>query len=300
MNSPATSQSLTQFREWLNSQGIPEDVAKPRRAGFFIEEDGSIESLNKRWLAGEEVSWLGGPAPLEGAWPVNADGKPLAHVATLSLHVEFDKELDFDDLDVGETIDGSPRSGYLTVFHDLEAYGATWDDPSSWLAKWYTVYDIPSQRFPLVSPPAEVDTPTEVFQMGRFVPGYSIVSPDDVHGEIFERYELAYQEYLRQWQKLRKPNQGPPLRDDYPVPLTALYAHSYAGFDTANNELLPEVLPKDIDNEFNYYVCLAQIESWTTLTEWFGDASPLEVWIAFADLGLGDLHKNWCLTRTEA
>ena len=111
MNSPATSQSLTQFREWLNSQGIPEDVAKPRRAGFFIEEDGSIESLNKRWLAGEEVSWLGGPAPLEGAWPVNADGKPLAHVATLSLHVEFDEKLDFDELVVGEVVDGSPRSG---------------------------------------------------------------------------------------------------------------------------------------------------------------------------------------------
>ncbi|MGP5234660.1 hypothetical protein, partial [Corynebacterium casei] len=115
-------------------------------AGFFIEEDGTTESLNRRWLAGDEVSWLGGPAPLEGAWPVNANGKPLAHVATLSLHVEFDKELDFDDLDVGETIDGSPRSGYLTVFHDLEAYGASWDDPSSWLVKWYTAYDIPSQR----------------------------------------------------------------------------------------------------------------------------------------------------------
>ena len=77
MNSPATSQSLTQFREWLNSQGIPEDVAKPRRAGFFIEEDGSIESLNKRWLAGEEL-WLGGPAPSREL-ACQCRWQPLAH-----------------------------------------------------------------------------------------------------------------------------------------------------------------------------------------------------------------------------
>lgn len=63
MKSPATSQSLTQFREWLNSQEIPEDVAKPRRAGFFIEEDGTTESLNRRWLAGDEVPGSAGQHP---------------------------------------------------------------------------------------------------------------------------------------------------------------------------------------------------------------------------------------------
>lgn len=106
--------------------GDPRRCGKATTRRIFIEENGSIESLNERWLAGDEVSWLGGPAPLEGSWPVNADGKPLAHVATLCLHIEFDEELDFDDLDIGEIVDGSPRSGYLTVYHDLEGHGATW------------------------------------------------------------------------------------------------------------------------------------------------------------------------------
>ncbi|MDT1847563.1 DUF1963 domain-containing protein, partial [Acinetobacter baumannii] len=46
-------------------------------------------------------------------------------------------------------------------------------------------------------------------------------------------------------------------------------------------------------------VLLAEIESWTTLNGWFGDASSLEIWMRRDDLRARRFSECWCIIRTD-
>ena len=61
-------------------------------------------------------------------------------------------------------------------------------------------------------------------------------------------------------------------------------------------EILPEVLPIVPGDS---YRLIADIESWTTLAGWFGDASPLEGWMRQSGLDAANFEKVWCIIRTD-
>lgn len=65
----------------------------------------------------------------------------------------------------------------------------------------------------------------------------------------------------------------------------------------ATEEILPPALPLTRDEDS--YVLFAEIESWTTLSGWFGDASSLEVWMRATDLRELGFDQCWCIIRTD-
>ena len=133
---PANGTDLDQFTDRLTDGPIDATDAEPKRAAFFIESNASgisgIEELAAAWTAGEEVSWLGGPAPIDGEWPVNDDGEPLSHIGTLSLET-VTQGIPEDERDsVSDCLALLPEGGYFSFFHDLRAYGDTESSPNSW------------------------------------------------------------------------------------------------------------------------------------------------------------------------
>lgn len=299
---PATGTDLDQFTDWLTDGPIDETEAETKRAAFFIESNASgIEELAAAWTAGEEVSWLGGPAPIDGEWPVNDDGEPLSHIGTLSLET-VTQGIPEDERDsVSDCIALLPEGGYFSFFHDLRAYGDTESSPNSWRVVYCSDVD---DRQPLSPDAVPEDTRPARLQIGELAQGLSILPPldnsstvtdqyaggHDPGGAQFEEYNAKYEEYLSQWNTMRG-------RDGrHLIPCSALCAHSSISDVIAKKEYLPSAYPKDPDDE---YVLLAQFESWTTLDGWFGDAAPLEYWIKRSDLHLGDYHKVWALIRTD-
>ncbi|WP_309066693.1 DUF1963 domain-containing protein [Microbacterium sp.] len=75
--------------------------------------------------------------------------------------------------------------------------------------------------------------------------------------------------------------------------MSHLYGHSWKGAAGAR-DVLAEVLPLTPGGE---YVLLLDLESWTHLEGWFGDAGHLEVWIRRSDLAARDFGRAWCLMR---
>lgn len=80
------------------------------------------------------------------------------------------------------------------------------------------------------------------------------------------------------------------------VPVTHSYGHSQNGA-RAIREVLAEVLP--LSEQDDEHRLLFDIESWTHLEGWFGDAAPLEVWMRQSDLEVRAFDRAWCLTRTD-
>lgn len=83
---------------------------------------------------------------------------------------------------------------------------------------------------------------------------------------------------------------------DYAIPTTHAYGYSSRGHHAATLDILPGVLPLAEGDE---YRLLLEIEGWTVLEGWFGDAGSLEVWMRQSDLDAGALENAWCLIRTD-
>jgi len=79
-------------------------------------------------------------------------------------------------------------------------------------------------------------------------------------------------------------------------PVSHVYGHSQHGEINAR-ALLDEVLP--LTQPGDEHRLLLDLESWTTLESWFGDAGSLEVWMRQTDLQTRDCTKAWCLIRTD-
>lgn len=157
-----------------------------------------------------------------------------------------------------------PAAGYLEVFHDGAGTGAlTWH-------KGGRTYPAPN--------------PTDAYQRGTFRAAHSIASPNDrfeLPDSAFAAYDLLYSD----WQGALIHERG--RKGEFNS--TLLGGHSSTGAAVALDELLPD---KD-------FALLAEIESWTTLEWWFGDACPLEVWIRPADLAAGDFGRAEVLIRAD-
>lgn len=202
--------SRSRIVDWLRSPEID--------AGFLADglkfslllldqyESGIARLLAEREELGE-LSWLGGPAlgPLD--WPRNADGEPLAHIATILLdevHALFESP-DVGEPDWPEAGARLPASGYLEVFHHLGTYGNPEDDGTGgWLVRHVTAAggDIP----PMVDAPDDLELPHEVCQPVLLGTGFSVpravdfVEADDSTFAAAERAEEEANAAWTAWQ----------------------------------------------------------------------------------------------------
>ncbi|MEX3566051.1 DUF1963 domain-containing protein [Micrococcus endophyticus] len=285
---------------WLDQMSLDSAEVPPRQSPVLSEDsfDEGPEELVGLWESGAQISWLGGPAAVDGAWPQNVDGDPCWHVATFHLgdaHAALG-----DPRERGwpsDVADLLPDHGYMQIFHDLTTYGmdAVDGERGGWLVSW-SADDDPASRPALVAAPESSSAPDEAFQMGVFLPGWSIPCPLDLYGgedARFERAEAAVSALDLAWLNQRMPGE----KHRYPTPSTRLMGYSSTGEEAAVTEYLPNVLP--LDQAGDEYVLLAEIESWTTLNGWFGDASSLEVWMRKSDLAARRFNCCWCIIRTD-
>lgn len=262
-------------------------------AGF---ESGPAELLIGAREGWELGSWLGGPAvdTGEGVWPTNADGRPLAHVANIQLGNSIGVVNNGSERWWTEAEEGLPGSGVLQVFHDLETYGyeAIDEQTRGWRINWLPDPDTTV----LAMPPQDAPNPTEACQMVMPLSAHSVPSANDAidtPDDVFEAVEFVQQAVQRAWAAQR----SHALRRDSSVTMSHVYGNSQAGNCTAVEEVLPVVRP--LRSGTDRYRLLLDIESWTTLGGWFGDASPLEVWIRQSDLDEHSFDQAWCLIRTD-
>jgi len=277
-------------RVWVEQHGL--DPRLIRWSPVLSEQSfpPGEEELREYFLTGAWISWLGGPAagPLPD-WPRRTDGQALAHVATIDL-ADVDGVLDGQGKDTWEGLsEGLPVTGLLEVFHDLETYGYEPEDSKDggWLVRWVADPD----RSLLVSPPEDDPSPEPACQVVMSLPGWTLPSAMDAIGASdFESCETAETEIRASWVVQRTRKEG------HPIPFSHVYGHSQTGEYIAR-EILEKALPlKDLDDG---YVLLLDLESWTTLSGWFGDASQLEVWIRSSDLEASMFDDVWCIIRTD-
>lgn len=286
--------------EWLGHRGVDLGSFTPKQTSVFSErsfEPGEAE-LAEWWDSGAHVSWLGGPAALHDAWPRDASGRPLAHVATFHLadvHAALGEPQERTWPARARAL--LPSSGYLQVFHDLQSYGYDAADPGGlpWCVT-FTPDDRPSDRPALMESPDDLDVPHAITQVGLFLPGWCIPSPLDVPGLTQPRFTAADEATATldlAWMRQRRPDE----RHQHAIPSTRMLGYSSSGDALAKNEILPHVLP--MSDHGDAYILLLEIESWTTLNGWFGDASSLEVWMRLSDLRGRAFDQAWCLIRTD-
>lgn len=132
-------------------------------------------------------------------------------------------------------------------------------------------------------------------QPGLFMPGFTLPSSlehgaDQAHS--FEHHEVLVEELAGSWQVQRglEPTPG------WAIPFTHVYGHSSSGSAVPLDEVLPEALPLDGGDEHRLVL---EIESWTALNGWFGDAASLEVWMRDSDLAQRRFDHAWCMVRTD-
>lgn len=286
-----------QIQAWLQA-GPPEAQRLLEQVAFSpVLSDQSFspgdEELRELWGTGGWVSWLGGPAaaPLD-RWPRTVDGTALAHVLTLDL-ADLSGVVD----DQGKTVwlglrEGLPTDGVLEVFHDLRTFGydATDRDTGAWVVRW--VAD--PARTELVEPPPEADTPSAVCQVVLALPGFTLPPAADAAGgpeEDFETAQALEESLQRAWLAQRTGStQG------HPIPASHVYGHSQHG-EIHARALLAKVLPLSVPGDEHRLVL--DLESWTALEGWFGDAGNLEVWMRGSDLESRRFDHAWCLIRTD-
>ncbi|WBL18790.1 DUF1963 domain-containing protein [Citricoccus sp. NR2] len=247
-----------------------------------------------------ELSWFGGPAiePLS-EWPRTDQGEPLAHIATIFLP-EVQAMIESDDLseeDWPEPGARLPESGYLEVFHHLETYGNPEDDGTQgWLVR-HVPWAVDADSFPaLVSPPDDLDTPSEVCQAVWVHGGFSVPRAVDFTDDSDERFEAAERvesELYATWMFNR--TLGKKVKEPL-IPFSHLYGHSDSGTEYAL-DILQEVRPLRRDGD--RHILLLSVESWTFFDGWFGDAGNFEVWIRESDLRDGSFDQSWCMIRTD-
>ena len=114
----------------------------------------------------------------------------------------------------------------------------------------------------------------------------------DDQAHSFEQHDELVEELAGSWQVQRglEPTPG------WTIPFTHVYGHSSSGSAVPLDEVLPEALPLEGEDEHRLVL---EIESWTTLNGWFGDASSLEVWMRASDLAQRRFDHAWCMIRTD-
>lgn len=282
--------------EWLDS--LPQDTSALRRdiawSPVFSEQPckPGRAQLDRMWRFDEGPSWLGGPAllPLD-EWPRRRDGKPLAHVASFNLHDLSSASAPEDKAAWPRHGEGLPTTGYLEVFHDLVdtyGWGAEDRDAGGWLVRWVPE-PVPKQ---LADPPADVDLPTDACQAGIFLPGWSSRPPLDFRSDraSYDAAQAVQEAVRRGWSAQRTGT-----AEEVPPPVTHVYGYSQNASDPALG-VLRDVLPLGEEDE---YRLLLDIESFTHLDGWFGDAASLEVWMRDSDLSARRFDQAWCITRTD-
>lgn len=250
------------------------------------------QELREVWPEGAQLCWFGGPAaaPLD-RWPRNADGEPLAHVVALDLAMVDGTAHRNDKATWPDLREGLPKIGVLEVFHDLQSFGFEAEDKSNggWVVRWVPEPD----RSVLVDAPTDLDTPTEVCQVALTMRGYSIPGVHNFVGSgrrLFDQVEKAGSDLQRTWMYQRQIGNAPE-----PLPYSHVYGHPDRNQAVAV-EVLEQVLP--LESEDRYRLIL-DIESWTFLAGWFGDAGNLEVWMRQSDLDAQRFSEAWCLIRTD-
>ena len=286
-----------QIQAWLQNRPTGADRLLEQVAFSPVLSEQSFapgdEELTELWSTGGWVSWLGGPAaaPLE-QWPRAADGTALAHVLTLDL-ADTAGVLDAQGKAAWPGLrEGLPTTGVLEVFHDLRTFGdETGDrDAGAWSVRWVAEPD----RTTLVEPPADVEVPAPACQLVLALPGFTLPPAADAAGgpqEDFETAEALEEALQRAWLAQRTGS-----TEGYPVPVSHVYGHSQHGEINAR-ALLAEVLPLNTPGDEHRLVL--DLESWTALEGWFGDAGSLEVWMRTTDLEARRFDQAWCLIRTD-
>lgn len=254
------------------------------------------EDIDQLWNGVVHLSWLGGPAvgPLL-QWPQHDDGTPLSHVASLNLGEVADVVEDKHRLRWGtgmpdryDPLQSLPDYGVLEIFHDCETYGYEQSDRASgaWQVRW-----VAEPNGSITEPPDDADPPTAVCQVVIPYSSFSIRSPEDaisLSEDEFDRVELANNLILDAWQSFHTAG-----RHKVYTPVSHLYGHSWKGTEGIQqklNRFLPLVPGDD-------HLLLVDLETWTHLDGWFGDAGHLEVWIRRSDLAARDFDKAWCFIR---
>ncbi|WP_299168800.1 DUF1963 domain-containing protein [uncultured Arthrobacter sp.] len=254
------------------------------------------EDIDQFWDGTAHLSWLGGPSvgPLP-QWPQRRDGKKLAHVATLHL-VEVADVVDANHRqawgpgmpDRHDPAQSLPDSGVLEIFHDCETYGYDSTDGASgaWQVRWVAAPD-----GSIIDPPENAETPTDVCQVVIPSASFSVRSPEDsidLPEDDFNRIEHANNAILEAWLSFYKAG-----REKVYTPLSHVYGHSWKGTNELN-DTLEQVLPVASSDE---HVLILDLESWTHLEGWFGDAGHLEIWMRRSDLAGRNFDKAWCFIR---
>lgn len=287
---------LSVVTEWLDARGAARLADSLRYSVVFSEQSFApgTDEIAEGWQEGAWISWLGGPAPLEGDWPRNAHGQPLAHVALLhlgdvnSIHPSARRTWP-----EGQLEEGLPHQGYLQIFHDLQTYGWEADDQTAtgWLVRWIPEPASAQHRWPLVDGPEDLDTPSTVCQPGLFMPSFTLPSSlehQPASGVSVETHDQLLEDIADSWALQRGVGSVPAF--------THVYGHSTAGDAVPEEEILPEALPVEAGDRYRLVV---EIESWTTLAGWFGDAAALEVWMRESDLTAARFDRAWCIIRTD-
>ncbi|MFF0905036.1 UNVERIFIED_CONTAM: DUF1963 domain-containing protein [Kocuria sp. CPCC 205316] len=286
-----------QIQAWLQSG--PPDAGQLLEAVAWspVLTDQSFEpgdeELRELWTTGGWISWLGGPAaaPLDD-WPRRADGTALAHVLTLDLS-DLDGVVDAQGKAVWPGLrEGLPAEGILEVFYDLTSFGDQLEDAAggAWLVRWVPHPD----RTSLVEPPADVEVPAPACQPVIALPGFTLPPAADAAGgpvTAFETADALEESLQRAWLAHRTGS-----ADGYPTPVSHIYGHSQHGEINAR-ALLATLLP--LTEPGDEHRLIVDLESWTALEGWFGDAGSLEVWMRATDLEARDFTRAWCLIRTD-
>jgi hypothetical protein len=284
--------------DWLQEQGGTQWQDRLRYSPVFSEQsfEPGEEELREVWPSGVQVCWFGGPAVDVGAWPHAADGTPLTHVTTIDL-AGLDGAIDRAGKatwSAEQLREGLPRTGILQVFHDLRTFG--YDPGDRAQGAWVVIVtpDAPSgQRPELVDAPGPGNTPNRVCQLALPFSSFALPSPLDISpqkagdfhglGELTEALQLA-------WMTQRG------IGGHYAIPTTHAYGYSSHGHHAATLDILPDVLPLTAGDECRL---ILEIEGWTVLEGWFGDAGSLEVWMRQSDLDAGAFQNAWCLIRID-
>ncbi|MCH6231237.1 DUF1963 domain-containing protein [Microbacterium sp. CFH 31415] len=259
-------------------------------------DPGPAELQDLFWPTGSEVSWLGGPAGgvTEDDWPRRADGRPLAHVATFDLADAYNTIDAESRSDWPPGQEGLPHHGVLQIFHDLtDTYGYEPDDRLT--RGWRVLWDPQPDRSLLTTGPADLELPTDACQVILPLATFTVPSAADAIGAptaVFEATDAANDQLQRMWAWQRTLN-----RAAEPIPFTHLYGHAQNGNRHAALNVLPTCLPLTIPGD--RYRLVAEIEGQTTLEGWFGDGSPLEVWMRDSDLRARAFDAAWCIIRSD-
>ncbi|MEX5272134.1 DUF1963 domain-containing protein [Kocuria sabuli] len=185
-----------------------------------------------------------------------------------------------------------PTTGVLEVFHDLRTFGYEAGDggAAAWSVRWVAEPD----RTTLVEPPAEVDVPAPVCQLVMALPGFTLPPAADAAGgpqEGFNTAQVLEEALQKAWSAQRTGS-----TEGHPIPVSHVYGHSRHGEINAR-ALLDGVLPLSAPGDEHRLIL--DLETWTTLEGWFGDAGSLEVGVRGSDLESCRFDRAWCLMRTD-